>query len=70
VLSWNQYDRMIRRNPARAKAYTQQVRNMSVLVRGRISHADHKTIVLNGWHQVAMNTENQSRAMRFVTFID
>jgi hypothetical protein len=49
--------RMMRRNPV-------------VYVKGRIRHADHKTIVLHGWHRVLMNTENQARAMRNVAFLD
>ena len=70
VLSVTQYTRLLRSNPVRAAEFVQQRRNMNVLVRGRIRHADHKTIVLDDWHQVAMNTENESFAMRFVTFID
>lgn len=45
-------------------------RNAQVLVRGRIRHADHKTITLVGWHEVVMNTENESAAMRNVAFLD
>jgi hypothetical protein len=45
-------------------------RNAVVLVRGRVRHADHKTITLHGWHRVLMNTEGQSRAMRNVAFLD
>ena len=45
-------------------------RNAEVYVRGRIRHADHKTIVLHGWHRVLMNTEGQARAMRNVAFLD
>jgi hypothetical protein len=45
-------------------------RNAEVYVRGRIRHADHRTIPLLGWHRVLMNTENQSRAMRSVAFLD
>jgi hypothetical protein len=41
-----------------------------VCVNGRVRHADHATITLNGWHQVVMNTEGQSRAMRDVAFLD
>ena len=41
-----------------------------VFVRGKVRHADHKTIVLSGWHQVLMNTETQAVAMRHVAFID
>lgn len=50
--------------------WTAQLRNPHVFVRGKVRHADHKTIVLNGWHQVLMNTETQAVAMRHVAFID
>jgi len=45
-------------------------RNASVNVRGRVRHADHKTIVLHGWHRVLMNTEGEAKAMRNVAFLD
>ena len=45
-------------------------RNPGVYVRGRIRHPDHATITLQDWHQVVMNTENESRAMRNVAFLD
>jgi hypothetical protein len=45
-------------------------RNPTVYVRGRVRHRDHETVVLNGWHQVVMNTENLSHAMRNVAFLD
>ena len=45
-------------------------RNPGVYVHGRVRHADHATITLHGWHQVVMNTENQSRAMKNVAFLD
>ena len=45
-------------------------RNPGVYVKGRIRHADHATITLRGWHQVVMNTEGQSKAMRNVAFLD
>jgi hypothetical protein len=45
-------------------------RNARVFVRGRIRHSDHKTIVLTTWHEVLMNTENQSLAMQHVAFLD
>jgi hypothetical protein len=40
------------------------------LHRARVSHADHKTILLHGWHRMLMNTEHQARAMRNGTFLD
>ncbi len=45
-------------------------RNPGVYVRGKIHHADHKTIVLHGWHRVLMNTEGEAKAMRNVAFLD
>jgi hypothetical protein len=45
-------------------------RDAEVYVRGRIRHADHKTVTLNGWHRVYMNTETQAVAMRNVAFLD
>jgi hypothetical protein len=45
-------------------------RDAAVYVRGKMSHPDHETVTLNGWHRVLMNTENRSRAMRFLAFLD
>jgi hypothetical protein len=45
-------------------------RNPGVYVRGRVRHADHATITLHGWHQVLLNTEGESKAMRSVAFLD
>lgn len=60
-----------KRSPAAVKWNWQTMqRDPTVFVRGRVSHADHATILLGGWHRVAMNTENQSRAMASVAFLD
>ncbi|MDB5350119.1 MAG: hypothetical protein JWN86_1366 [Planctomycetota bacterium] len=65
---------VIRRPDAEAEAknwgWRVMQRNAEVYVRGRVRHADHRTITLHGWHRVLMNTENQSRAMRNVAFLD
>jgi hypothetical protein len=45
-------------------------RDSKVYVRGRVRHRDHKTVVLEGWHEVFGNTENLSYAMRNVVFLD
>ncbi|MEW4528289.1 hypothetical protein [Maioricimonas sp. JC845] len=66
-----QYHRLLSRRPKlRNLQWIPQRRNPGVFVRGRVRHADHKTIVLHGWHQVLMNTETQAVAMRHVAFID
>ena len=65
------YQRTLKRNPdAKSWGWRTMVRNPNVFVRGRIRHADHKTIMLHEWHRVFMNTENQSVAMRHVAFLD
>jgi hypothetical protein len=45
-------------------------RDAAVYVRGEITHSDHKTMYLEGWHRVFMNAENRSMAMRFLAFLD
>ncbi len=45
-------------------------KDAEVFVKGTVRHADHATITLPCWHRVVMNTENQSRAMRNVAFLD
>ena len=70
-LTEGQRQRLIMRQPKlRNLHWAAQRRNPMVFVRGRVRHPDHKTIVLNGWHQVLMNTETESMAMRHVAFID
>jgi hypothetical protein len=71
VIGLGEYGRILSRNPKAKKwGWRTMRRNPGVYVRGRIRHADHRTITLHGWHSVLMNTETQSRAMRNVAFID
>ena len=70
-LTAQEYKTLLKRNPAASKWNWQVMqRDPTVFVRGALSHADHATIHLAGWHRVAMNTENQSRAMASVAFLD
>jgi hypothetical protein len=65
------YTRLLETNPgARNWGWQVMRRDPQVYVKGRVSHADHKTIRLPFWHRVLMNTENQSVAMRNVAFLD
>ncbi len=65
------YFDLLRRKP-RAKAWDwrSMVRNPEAHVKGAVSHVDHKTIILQVWHRVVMNTEGQTQAMRQVVFLD
>lgn len=70
-VSEERYRRLIQNKPkARGYRWTMQRINPSVYAKGKIRHPDHKTIVLPDWHHVLMNTENQSRTMQHVAFID
>jgi hypothetical protein len=66
-----EYRSILTANP-RAKGWGWRTmrRNPGVYVRGKVRHADHKTIVLHGWHRVLMNTEGEAKAMRNVAFLD
>ncbi len=70
-LTVEQYRQLISRRPKmRNLHWVTQKRNPLVFVRGKVRHADHKTIVLKEWRQVLLNTETDSAAMRHVAFID
>ncbi len=67
----NEYRRILTANPrASSWGWQSMRRNMGVYVRGRVRHADHRTIVLHGWHRVLMNTENQAQSMQNLAFLD
>ena len=65
-----QYKAHIRKNRRAAHSFRMYRRNPGVFVKGKVRHSDHKTIKLNGWHRVVMNTETQAKAMEHVAFID
>jgi hypothetical protein len=66
-----EHRRILDKKPDAASwGWTVMRRNANVYVRGRVRHADHKTINLRGWHRVLMNTERESRAMRSMAFLD
>jgi hypothetical protein len=70
-VSPEKYARIVRSNPdARNWDWTPMRRNSSVFVTGRVWHPDHKTITLDGWHQVMMNTEAQAPGSQSVAFLD
>ena len=52
------------------RGWRTMMRNAQVHVTGYVQHPDHETIWLDGWHEVVMNTEAQSRAMWNVAFLD
>jgi hypothetical protein len=51
-------------------SFSQMYREPMVYVRGRVWHPDHKTIVLDDWHRVLMNTEREALGATDVAFLD
>lgn len=70
-VSPEKYQNIVRSNAdARNWDWTPMRRNASVFATGRVWHPDHKTITLDGWHQVLMNTEGQAPGSQSVAFLD
>jgi hypothetical protein len=70
-VSPSRYEQLIKSNPKAARWGWQQSRlNPAVYVRGRVWHKDHKTVVLDGWHRVVMNTEREAPFAPHVAFLD
>lgn len=69
-LTQAEYKQWIKQNGTRRVNFTMMRRDAGVFVRGKVRHPDHKTIVLNYWHEVVMNTEHRAKAMRHVAFLD
>jgi len=67
----DEYRALLKTNPKAAHwGWRVMRRNPGVYARGTVRHSDHATILLPFWHRVLMNTENQSRTMAKVAFLD
>ena len=70
-LTVDEHRKLLKARPEAAKwGWRAMRRDPVVLVRGKITHPDHATIRLDVWHRVEMNTENRSREMASVAFLD
>ena len=66
-----EYKKLVAENDgANRWGWERRVRDARVLARGTVRHPDHATITLHEWHQVWMNTENKTRQMANVAFLD
>jgi hypothetical protein len=67
----HEFDVLTEKNPAAIRwNWRRMVRDAYVFSNGAVSHPDHATIYLRGWHRVVMNTEHQARAARNIVFLD
>ena len=70
-LTADEYAALLNSDPrARGWGWTRMQRDAMAFVCGRIWHPDHKTVVLDSWHRVLMNTENLAPGARAVVFLD
>ena len=70
-LTHAQYRGVLGANPKAAGwGWRQMTRDPAFYARGRVWHKDHKTVVLEGWHRVAMNTEREAPFAPRVVFLD
>jgi hypothetical protein len=70
-LTETEYQALLKRDlSAKIIQFTTMVRGAGVYARGAVSHPDHATITLRGWHRVIMNTEHEARAARNIVFLD
>ena len=67
----NEFRRIVNTIPSSQHwGWRQMIREPVVHVRGRVWHPDHKTIMLDDWHRVLMNTEREAPGARHVVFLD
>jgi hypothetical protein len=65
------YSKLLKEEPTAARwGWFPMTRDPLLYVRGSVRHPDHKTIVLDGWHRVAMNTEQKASYAPRVVFLD
>lgn len=70
-VSMKRYSDIVKQNPKASRWNWRAMQiNAAVYARGAVRHPDHKTIYLDGWHRVFMNTENEAPGMRHVVFLD
>jgi hypothetical protein len=68
----DQYNRLIAEDPKkRSWGWRLMRRDMEVYGRGKVTHRDHQTITLNGWHRILANTEAEAWFMaETLVFLD
>jgi len=70
-LTEEEYRQLIQRDPTAQKMnWSIMQRNAEVYAMGKVSHPDHKTVVLPFWHRVLMSVERAGRNVANVVFLD
>ncbi len=70
-LTPEQYNRLLKDNPkAKSWGWRLMQRNMDVFGRGKVTHRDHRTITLVGWHRILPNRETEAPFIETLVFLD
>jgi hypothetical protein len=70
-LGEKEYRDLMRRDAeARRWQWTVMRKNMDVFGRGKVTHPDHRTIELNGWHKIIPNRETEAWFIETLVFLD
>lgn len=65
------YRKLLADDPGQAsKGWRQMMSGAEVYGRGKVSHPDHATIELPGWHRIVPNTESSTGWATSMTFLD
>lgn len=62
----SEYKKYITEYPSDKQNWQTMVREPRVYGKGRVTHKDHKTVILHGWHRVIMNDEVSSNKVAFL----
>jgi hypothetical protein len=66
-LTLKEYEDLLKSDPRASKFYwSNMMRNPILYAKGRISHPDHATVVLNYWHRVLLNAERRTETVAFL----
>jgi hypothetical protein len=70
-VSIEEYHKLLHERPkARNWGWQPMTRDPELYVRGSVRHRDHRTVVLDCWHRVVMNTEGEAPWAQQVVFLD
>ncbi len=62
AVTLEEYHQLIEENPEMENwGWWERRRGPRAFVKGKISHPDHTTLILDSWHRLLPNTENQAR---------
>jgi hypothetical protein len=62
-----QYEAILKAHPEAARwRWRSMTRDATAYARGKVSHPDHSTLHLQGWHRIVANTETGSRLNAFL----